>query len=105
MFKRSTSFWINGGETCFHFGQRILLGSVQKIAQKSPSKKLHLPRVSKTFNSILPSFQFEILATIGNIGFLRSEMHVVYHINWKLRSKLRSGHEVSVAALVNPDIN
>lgn len=69
MFKRSTSFWINGGETCFHFGQRILLGSVQKIAQKSPSKKLHLPRVSKTFNSILPSFQFEILATIGNIGF------------------------------------
>lgn len=67
--------------------------------------KLHLPRVSKTFNSILPSFQFEILATIGNIGFLRSEMHVVYHNNWKLRSKLRSGHQVSVAALVNPGIN
>ena len=47
----------------------MLLGSVQKIAQKSLSKKLHLPRVSKTFNSILPSFQFEILATIGIIGF------------------------------------
>lgn len=71
----------------------MLLGSVQKIAQKSLSKKLHLPRVSKTFNSILPSFQFEILATIGNHNWfftIRNACCVSYQLEIEIETALRA---------------
>lgn len=94
-----------GEKHVFILDSEYYWGLSKKLPKSPPVKNCTYRASQKTFNSILPSFQFEILATIGNIGFLRSEMHVVYHINWKLRSKLRSGHQVSVAALVNPGIN